>query len=85
MNSKERMKELHLIYENKYSKSSFARDMLDGELNRIAITDDENELNRLLSIVHDNLDNYIKLARESNKAFNDYKEVFEQYRKEQHK
>lgn len=66
------LEQLKHQYKDLSSRADFSRKMLDGVLNRIAITDDDIELNRLIDIIHKYIDDYIQLARQSHNAWTLY-------------
>lgn len=47
---------------NIYQKQSNLRDMIDGELNRIAITDDSNEIILMLGYLMGNISEYANIS-----------------------
>lgn len=61
---------LHQNYTTLYNKLENKRSMIDGTLNRIAVTDDEEqELPRLLESLKYEIRDYITIARETHDAF----------------
>ena len=46
-----------------YNESNNIRDMIDGELNRIAITDDTDEIIRMMGYLMVNINRYAEIAK----------------------
>lgn len=64
-------------------KADNQRDMIDGSLNRIAISDNEEEVERQYNaLITYSIKEYRKLSRESHKQWVIYDEKFEEYCKE---
>ena len=52
------------VSEEQYRNLRNLRDMIDGELNRIAVTDDVNEINHLIPYLQKNIEKYAKHHRD---------------------
>ena len=51
------------VNENQYKRQRFLRDMVDGELNRIAVTDDLKEIDKMVDILQRNILKYAEMHR----------------------
>lgn len=68
-------KEKETIFNNYY-------DRIIGCLNRISVSDEQNEVDRLhRTLLAYLIDEYVVVARAQHKAFNEYEILFEKYRK----
>ena len=68
-----KLKELYEIYESLHRTKVGKRDMIDGLLNRIAISDDEEEVERhYKTLMTYSIPDYVKHSRITHKAFNEY-------------
>lgn len=52
------------VNENQYNRQRNLRDMIDGELNRIAITDDLEEIDKMVSFLQKNVLRYAEMHRD---------------------
>lgn len=52
------------VSEEQYKTIRNLRDTIDGELNRIAVTDDENEIDQLIGYLTENIKTYTKHNRD---------------------
>lgn len=67
-------------------KSDNQRDMIEGSLNRIAISDNEEEVERQYNaLIQYSINQYRKLSRESHNQWIIYDKIFEEYYKEKNK
>lgn len=60
------------VYQDLEQKKSSIRDDLEGCLNRIAITDDEEEVKNLTEFIKKYTEKYITTARECHYAYTEY-------------
>ena len=67
------LKELYEKYESLHRTRVHKRDMIDGLLNRISISDDEEEVERhYKTLMNYSIPDYLKHSRITHKAFNEY-------------
>lgn len=48
------------VSNEQYKEVTNLRDMIEGELNRIAVTDDHSEIDKMLEYLQDNINRYAK-------------------------
>lgn len=51
------------VNENQYKRQRNLRDMIDGELNRIAVTDDIEEIDKMVDFLQRNVLKYAEMHR----------------------
>lgn len=59
-------------YKELEGKKNHIRDMIDGELNRISVSDTLGEKEYLYSVLKENIERYYKICRECTKLLSEY-------------
>lgn len=88
-----KLEELKLKMKNEYEKYnkmyitlSNEKDMINGCLNRIAVSDNEEEVERLYNqLISHSITEYKNIARECHNQFSIYEKVLDEYREEKNK
>ena len=80
---KEKMQEEYTKYKNLHIQLGNKKDMINGSLNRIAISDSEEEVERLFNyLLSNSIKEYKDIAREAHQQWLVYEKIFNEYVKE---
>ena len=80
---KEKMQEEYTKYKNLHIQLENKKDMINGCLNRIAVSDDENEVERMYqALLKYNIAEYKDIARKAHQQWLVYDKIFNEYVKE---
>lgn len=83
---KNKMKKAYDEYHEKYVIANNHYDMIIGCLNRMSVSDDENEVERYYdNLIHRSINEYKEKARKSHQYFKIYDKIFREYIEEKRK